>query len=134
MVKKSIPYTDLNGVERVDDFYFNLSKPEIVKMQSSVKGGYDVQLKSTSANLNGKAIMEFFEDFISKSYGEKSEDGRRFMKSEEISRSFMETPAYEVLFEELVTNADEAAKFVNAVMNTDQSKQAPTVTPAIVQN
>ncbi|MBS6180572.1 MAG: hypothetical protein KH921_07265 [Erysipelotrichaceae bacterium] len=134
MVKKSIPYIDLNGVERVDDFYFNLSKPEIVKMQSSVKGGYDVQLKSISANLNGKAIMEFFEDFISKSYGEKSEDGRRFMKSEEISRSFMETPAYEVLFEELVTNAEEAAKFVNAVMNAEPAKQAPTVTPAIVQN
>lgn len=134
MVKKSIPYIDLNGVERVDDFYFNLSKPEIVKMQSSVKGGYDVQLKSISANLNGKAIMEFFEDFISKSYGEKSEDGRRFMKSEEISRSFMETPAYEVLFEELVTNAEEAAKFVNAVMNAEPAKQASTVTPAIVQN
>ena len=85
MLKKTITYTDLNGVERTEDFYFNLSKPEVVKMQSSVKGGYDVQLKGIAANMDGRAVMEFFEDLIRKSYGEKSEDGRRFMKSDEIS-------------------------------------------------
>ena len=68
-------------------------------------------------------IMEFFEDLITKAYGVKSEDGRRFMKSEEISRSFMESPAYEVLFEELVTNDKAAADFVNAVMNIGNSAQ-----------
>ena len=116
MLKKSITYTDLNGVERTEDFYFNLSKPEIVKMQSSVQGGLDVRLKGIANVLNGAAILDFFEDLIRKSYGIKSEDGRRFMKSEEISRDFMETPAYEVLFEELVTNDKAAAEFVNAVI------------------
>lgn len=116
MHKEIITYTDLNGVQRTEDFYFNLSKPEIVKMQSSTKGGYDAQLKSISASSNGALIMEFFENFIKSSYGEKSEDGRRFMKSEEISRSFMETPAYEALFEKLVTDADAASIFVNDVM------------------
>lgn len=87
MLKKTIPYIDLNGVERKEDFYFHLSKPEIVKMQTSVKGGYDVQLKSIGAGADGGQIMEFFEDLIKKAYGVKSEDGRRFMKSEEISRS-----------------------------------------------
>lgn len=127
MLKKTISYTDLNGVERKEDFYFNLSKPEIVKMQTSVKGGYDVQLKSIAANLDGGQIMEFFEELISKAYGIKSEDGRRFMKSEEISRSFMETPAYEVLFEELVTNDRAAADFVNAVMSINRSSNTATV-------
>lgn len=116
MLKKTITYVDLNGVERTEDFYFNLSKPEIVKMQGSAKGGYDVQLKGIANNLDGNRIMEFFEDLIRRSYGEKSEDGRRFMKSDEISKNFMETPAYEVLFEEMVTNDKAAAEFVNAVM------------------
>lgn len=127
MLKKTITYHDLNNVERTEDFYFNLSTPEIVKMQTSVKGGYDVQLKGIASNLDGAQIMEFFEELISKSYGEKSEDGRRFMKSKEISRSFMETPAYEILFEELVTNNKAAADFVNAVMSIDSRKQTDFV-------
>lgn len=127
MLKKTISYTDLNGVQRTEDFYFNLSKPEIVKMQTSVKGGYDVQLKSIGAGADGGQIMEFFEDLIHRSYGVKSEDGRRHMKSEEISRSFMESPAYEVLFEELVTNDKAAADFVNAVMNIVDSATIPAI-------
>ena len=86
MTKETITYTDLNGVQRTEDFYFDLSKPEIVKMQASAKGGYDVQLKSIAASPNGALIMEFFENFIKTAYGEKSDDGRRFMKSEEISQ------------------------------------------------
>ena len=124
MLKKTITYNDYNGIERTEDFYFNLSKPEVVKMQSSVKGGYHAQLKSIAADLNGAAIMEFFEELIRKSYGEKSEDGRRFQKSEEISKSFMETPAYEALFEELVTDDEAAAAFVNAVMPADLTEKA----------
>lgn len=129
MHKEIITYNDLNGVQRTEDFYFDLSKPEIVKMQASAKGGYDVQLRSIAADLNGAKIMEFFENFIAKSYGEKSEDGRRFMKSDEISRSFIETPAYEVLFEKLVTDDKYAADFVNAVMRSKGSAAAPAVAP-----
>ena len=128
MHKEIITYTDLNGVQRTEDFYFDLSKPEIVKMQASAKGGYDVQLRSIAADMNGAKIMEFFENFIAKSYGEKSEDGRRFMKSDEISRSFMETPAYEVLFEKLVTNDKYAADFVNAVMRSKGNAASPAAT------
>lgn len=123
MLKKTITYTDYNGVERKEDFYFNLNKPEIVKMQSSVKGGYDVRLKGIANELNGAAIMEFFEELIRKSYGEKTDDGRRFEKSDKISEAFMQTPAYEALFEELVTNDQAAAEFVNAVMPADLMKK-----------
>lgn len=129
MHKEIITYNDLNGVQRIEDFYFDLSKPEIVKMQASTKGGYDVQLKSIAASLDGAKIMDFFENFISKSFGVKSEDGRRFMKSSEISRSFMETPAYEVLFEKLVTDDKYAADFVNAVMRSKGNAAAPAVAP-----
>lgn len=124
MIKKVITYTDWNGLERNEEHFFHLSKPEIVKMQESVKGGYDVQLKAIAAGMNGAGIMQFFEDFIKASYGEKSDDGRRFMKSEEISRAFMETGAYNALFEEMITNAKAAAEFVNSVMPPDVVKQA----------
>lgn len=124
MLKKTITYIDYNDVERTEEFYFNLSKPEIVKMQSSVKGGYDVQLKGIAKNMNGAEIMEFFENLISKAYGEKVDEGRRFAKSPEISKAFMETPAYEALFEELVTNAEAAAAFVNGIMPADVTKKA----------
>ena len=130
MHKENITYTDLNGVQRTEDFYFDLSKPEIVKMQASAKGGYDVQLKSIAASLDGAKIMDFFENFVSKAYGVKSEDGRRFMKSDEISRSFMETPAYEVLFEKLVTDDKYAADFVNAVMRSNGNSASPAIAPA----
>lgn len=134
MTKETIKYTDLNGVERTEEFFFDLSKPEIVRMQASERGGYDVQLKSISASTNAALIMEFFENFIKSSYGVKSDDGRRFMKSEEISRSFMETPAYEVLFERLVTNADEAAEFVNKVMRAGKSNGPAVSAVSAVNN
>lgn len=121
MTKETITYTDLNGVERTEDFYFDLSKPEIVKMQMSEKGGYDIQLKSIASCDNGALIMEFFEQFIKRAYGIKSDDGRRFMKSEEISNAFIETPAYEILFEKLVTNADAASEFVNRVLRVNNN-------------
>jgi hypothetical protein len=126
MLKKTITYTDYNGVERTEDFYFNISKNEAVKMQTSIKGGYDTQLKSIAADLNGAAIMEFFDNLIKQSYGVKSEDGRRFMKSEEIAKEFMESPAYDVLFEELVTNDKAAADFVNGIFPADIAQKAAT--------
>ena len=124
MLKKTITYKDWNDLERTEDHYFNLNKPEVVKMQESVKGGYDVQLKAIAAGMNGAGIMKFFEDLITASYGEKSDDGRRFEKSPEISKAFMETRAYEALFEELITDAKAAAEFVNAIMPPDLVKQA----------
>lgn len=134
MLKKPITYTDWNGVQRTEDHYFNLTKPEVAKLQTSVKGGYDVHAKAIAAGGDGKSIMEFFENFIKLAYGEKSEDGRRFMKSEEISRAFMETPAYEVLFEEMVTNAKAAAEFYNAVMPKDLDEFANKVEAAASAN
>ena len=130
MLKKTIVYKDWNDVERTEDHYFNLDKREVVKLQSSVKGGLDVHVKAIAAGMNGAGIMEFFENFIRMSYGVKSEDGRRFMKSDEISREFMETRAYDVLFEEIVTDAKAAAAFFNAVMPADLDEFAAKIEKA----
>ena len=130
MLKRTINYKDWNDLDRSEEHYFNLTKPEVMKMQTSVEGGYDVKVKALAAGMNGAGIMEFFENFIKQSYGVKSDDGRRFMKSEEISRAFMETRAYEVLFEELVTNSKAAAKFFNDVMPQDLDELAEKVAKA----
>lgn len=127
MLKKVIVYKDWNDLEREEECYFNLNKVEVAKLQESVKGGYGTHLQAVAAGMNGAGIIEFFEKLIKMSYGEKSEDGRRFMKSEEISRAFMETRAYEVLFTELVTDAKKAADFVNAVFPPDLIDEAKKV-------
>ena len=130
MLKKIITYKDWNDVERTEEHYFNLTKTEVATLQNSVKGGYDVHAKAIAAGANGKSIMEFFENFVKLAYGVKSEDGRRFMKSEEISREFMETGAYQVLFEEMVTDAKAAAAFYNEVMPKDLDEFASKVEAA----
>lgn len=125
MLKKRITYTDYNGEERTEDFYFNLSKAEIIEMEMGVTGGLTELIKKVMATKDVPSVMKIFKDLILRAYGEKSADGKRFMKSEELSREFSQTEAYSILFMELATNADEAAKFVNGIIPADLAKQMP---------
>lgn len=125
MLKKRITYTDYNGEERTEDFYFNLSKAEIIEMEMGVTGGLTELIKKVMATKDVPSVMKIFKDLILKAYGEKSADGKRFVKSEELSREFSQTEAYSILFMELATNADEAAKFVNGIIPADLAKQMP---------
>lgn len=122
MLKKTITYTDYNGMERTEDFYFNLTKVELVKMEASVTGGLGEKLKRISAAKDGAAIMEVFEDLIKRSYGIKTADGG-FVKRQEYFDAFVSTEAYSNLFMELVTNDTEAANFVNGIIPADMRKQ-----------
>lgn len=116
MLKKTITYTDYNGTERTEDFYFNLNEAEMIELETGINGGYTEWVERVVKTKDGATIMKLFKDFIFRSYGIKSLDGVRFEKSKEISEGFMQTEAYNVLFLELVTDADAAAKFVNAVV------------------
>lgn len=116
MLKKSITYTDYNGTERTEDFYFNLSKAEIMEMEMGVDGGLVEMINKIVAAKSAPAIIDVFKTLILKAYGEKSADGKRFIKSEELATAFSQTEAYSVLFMELATDADEAAKFVNGIV------------------
>jgi hypothetical protein len=119
MLKKTITYTDFNGVERTEDFYFNLSKAEIAEMELGTAGGYVEMLNKVVAAQDGPTIIKLFKELILKTYGEKTPDGKRFIKSEEISNAFSQTEAYSILFMELATDADAAGKFVNGIMPND---------------
>lgn len=116
MIKKTITYTDFNGVERTEDHYFNLTKAEVMEMEMSVDGGLAEKLDKIVKSKDAPSIIKTFKELILSAYGEKSSDGRRFIKSEEISRAFSETEAYSQLFMELCTDANAAAAFVNGIL------------------
>lgn len=124
MLKKTITYTDYNGVERTEDFFFNLSKAELIEMQTSVDGGLNERLVKLVKMNKQPEIMKFFKDLVLKAYGEKSDDGRRFMKSDEISKEFSQTEAYSNLFVELSTDADAGSKFIEGIMPTGFIEEA----------
>ena len=128
MLKKTITYTDYNGVERTEDFYFNLTKAELMEMEIGTTGGMADMIKRIIDAKDAPAIIKIFKELVLKAYGEKSADGKRFVKSEEISNGFAQTEAYSQLFMELATNADAAAAFVNGIIPNIPG--APT-TPAI---
>ena len=126
MLKKSITYTDYNGNSCTEDFYFNISNAEVIEMEHKTPGGYGELIKKAISTNDAPIIMDVFKTFILNSYGIKSPDGKRFEKSEEITKAFEQSPAYDVLFMELCTNADAAAAFVAAIMplTDDQRKDA----------
>lgn len=135
MLKKTIAYTDYNGIARKEDFYFNLTQAEVTEMEVSVEGGLVEMINRVVAARNGKVIIETFKDVILRAYGEKSPDGRRFIKNQEIRDAFAQTEAYSILFMELATDAKAASEFVNGIIPpqaakavpADQSTEAPAV-------
>jgi hypothetical protein len=116
MLKQTITYTDYDGNKRTEDFYFNLSKAEVAEMEMSAEGGLTKTLEKIVAEQDGKRIIEMFKDLILKAYGEKSLDGKRFIKSKELSEAFSQTEAYSELFMELAMNAEASAAFVNGII------------------
>ena len=116
MLKKTIKYTDYDGNEREEDFYFNLNKAEITEMELSKQGGLSEYIKRIVAAQDAPSLIELFKELICKSYGEKSLDGKRFVKNKELTEAFTQTEAYSELFVELASNAEEATKFINGIM------------------
>lgn len=116
MLKKEITYTDYNGQKRTEEFMFNLNKAEVAEMELSEKGGLAKYIEEIVKEEDGKKIVGLFKDVILMAYGEKSEDGRYFLKNDEMRERFAQSAAYSELFMELATDADAAAAFVNAVV------------------
>lgn len=116
MLKKTVTYVDYNGNERTEDFYFNLSKAEVTEMELSVNGGLTKMLEDIVASNDNQQIIKTFKDIVLKAYGEKSPDGRRFIKSPEITEAFTQTEAFSEIFMELALDEKAAADFVNGII------------------
>lgn len=124
MYVKTIKYTDYNGKEREEEFLFHFSKAEIAEMEMSTSGGFSEMIHRIVKAQNHPEIVKVFKELILKAYGEKSPDGKRFIKSDELSTAFSQTEAYSQMFMEFTTDADAAIKFFEKVIPADESKPA----------
>lgn len=135
MYKKTITFTDYNGVERTEDFYFNLNESEVMKLEMRVPGGLTAMMQRIVQKLDAQQIIDTFEDLIRQSYGEKSPDGREFRKDAGLVERFMQTEAYNKLFMELCTDSKAASEFFNSIipqkLDSEVGKQTnpPTLVP-----
>ena len=131
MLKETIKYTDYNGIERTEDFWFHLSKAELMEWEMGTTGGLTEMIKRIVDAQDAPAIIKIFKELVLKAYGQKSPDGKRFIKSEELATEFSQTEAYSQLFMELATDADKAAAFVNGIMPSDIAEKAAEAPAAI---
>lgn len=116
MLAKTVTYTDYNGVERKETFYFNLTEAELTEMQMSEYGGLTNMLQKIIDSQDSKAIMREFKNLILAAYGVKSDDGKRFIKNDQVREEFSQTEAFSEIYMELLTDSDAAAAFVNGIV------------------
>lgn len=128
MFKKTITCENFNGVVTTEDYYFNLTESEIIEMQLGTAGGLDQQISHIVAGMDMPNIVKFFKDFVLRSYGVKSPDGKRFIKNDEIREAFSQTNAYNKLFMELAFDDKAASDFINGVIPKDVSDNMAKVT------
>lgn len=124
MLTREANYTDYNGVNRKEILYFNLEPSELMEMELGTTGGLTQMINRVIAAQDNATLVRIFKELILKAYGEKSDDGRRLVKSEAISTAFSQTRAYSDLFMELVTDAEKAAAFVNGIVPEEIAEKA----------
>lgn len=125
MIKKTVKYVDYDGNERQEDFWFHLNKAELAEMELGQAGGLSKTLQRMIDSQDGPELMKMFKDIILKSYGKKSDDGRRFIKKPELIEDFVQTEAYSQIYMELATNTDAIIEFVNGIMPSDMKMDDP---------
>lgn len=119
MLKKVFKYTDFNGEVQEEAFYFNLSKAEAIELEVSEDGGLSNTLRKMVASNDNREILRMMKEIVTLAVGVRSEDGRRFIKNEDIRNDFMQSPAYDELFMELMTNPNAGAEFIKGVLPAD---------------
>ena len=123
MYTKTITYENYNGEKRTKNFYFNLTRTELAKMELTNKAGMEATIKQMVNEDDRAKIIELFEKIVLGAYGEKSSDGEEFLKSPEIVAKFVAHPAYDVLFMELISSDKAMADFINAIIPQDLAGQ-----------
>lgn len=121
MLKKTVTYTDYDGNQRTEDFYFNISKAELIKLNSTTVGGFENLIHQITNSPNPEKLFEIFAYIVELAYGEKSPDGRRLIKTQEAKDNFTQTQAYSDIFTELATDEEAALAFIKAILPPDIS-------------
>ncbi len=123
MTYETVTYKDWNGVDRKETFYFHFSQAELMEMELSQEGVFSERVKRIIDAKQQSELLQIIKKFVLDAYGVKSDDGRRFMKSDEIRRSFVECPAFSMIFMKLATDTEAASKFINGVVPADMAAQ-----------
>ena len=128
MFKKTIKYTDYNGVDRTESFYFNLSPADLIDMEVE-SGGYKQMIQNIIDSQDIQSLMKAFKELIRRSYGVKSQDSKHFVKNDEVFEEFVSTPAYSNLIMEFLEDTDKAVEFVNGIMPKPANTSGLSVIP-----
>lgn len=129
MLKRTISYEDFDGNQVSEVHYFNISNSELIELNVQYEGGAQAFFQRIVEAEDGEAIIQQFKKLILLAYGKRSEDGRRFIKNDELRDEFTQTLAYDALFMELATNASAGAEFVNGVIPKDLAAKVKALTP-----
>lgn len=129
MLKKTVTYEDFNGNSRTEELRFNLTQTELVELAMELPDGVsdavgddpskvdqETAARKLMETLGGKGVFEFIKKLLLKSYGVMSADGRRFDKSEELTKEFSQTLAFDTIMMDLMSDDIAAAEFVNGVI------------------
>lgn len=127
MLKKQITYKDLNDEEVTETVYFNLSKPELIELEVENAAGLEATLQRIIESNDHKEIVEMFKKIVLMAYGKKSDDGRRFIKNDQLREEFQQSVAYSEIFMELATDAKAAGEFIQGVIPADLAAETPTI-------
>lgn len=123
MLKKTVTYTDFNGTERTEDIYFNLTNSELIALQASMPGGFESAINALIAAQDIPALFDIFKKFVLSSYGEKSVDGKRFIKSKELSEEFEQTAAFDAIFSEFIKDPNAFTQFLTGIVPAEVAAQ-----------
>lgn len=128
MLKRPISYEDFNGYQKTDIFYFNISKPELIELEVEYDQGFSSMIQGIIDTKDNKSLIKIFKDIVLLAYGQKSEDGKRFVKSDQLREEFSQTAAYSALFMELASNDGAAAIFIKGVLPKDMAGEVDKAT------
>ena len=124
MLKRTIKYEDFDGNEQEELFYFNISKPELIALEVDHPKGFGAWMEEVMKAKDNKTLMEQFKRIVLLAYGEKSEDGRNFVKNDELKAKFESSAAYISLFTELAMDDNAAAEFLLGVLPKDMTEES----------
>lgn len=117
MYKKTITYEDFEGNNITEDFYFNFTEAELAELELTFGDkGLSAYITDVINTKDTKKTIILFKELILKAYGVKSEDNKKFRKSDAIREDFECSPAYSALFMELSTDANALTEFTNKIM------------------
>lgn len=124
MIAKNLTYEDFDGNKHTDTFYFHLSKTELTGLAVEHPEGFEKYIQKIVEEQNAEEMFKLFGRLILMAYGEKI-NGTKFIKKKDgrrLSEDFECSPAYDVLFDELINDPEEAKKFFNGMLPASAEK------------